>query len=83
MYEVDKNISLPVKKTRKGDKSKFLSTLCLGDSFVFTEESEGEISNWYSYAKVAKVKIAARKIDDKQYRIWVVEKDGVKLDETD
>tara|TARA_R100000995_G_scaffold39292_1_gene18188 strand:- start:2 stop:247 length:246 start_codon:yes stop_codon:yes gene_type:complete len=81
MYEVEKNILIPVKKTRNGDKSKFLSTLCLGDSFVFTEESEGEICNWYSYARVAKVKIATRKIDDNQYRIWVVEKDGVKLDE--
>ena len=85
MYEVEKNIPIPNNgMNRRKDKSKFLSSLDVGDSFVYTVVKSGDqIGNWYSFAKVAKVKIQTSKINPNQYRIWVVEKDGVKLDETD
>lgn len=49
----------------------------VGDSFVYTVVKSGDqIGNWYSFAKVAKVKIQTSKINPNQYRIWVVEKMG-------
>tara|TARA_R100001129_G_C5093594_1_gene182052 strand:+ start:114 stop:362 length:249 start_codon:yes stop_codon:yes gene_type:complete len=82
MYEVEKNIPITNPKDRTG-KTNFLRNLSVGDSFVISEnDKKTERTNWHVFAKRLGMKIVTRTLNnDQEIRIWVVEKDGVKLDE--
>jgi hypothetical protein len=82
MYEVEKNIPITNLKDRTG-KTNFLRNLSVGDSFVVSEnDKKTERTNWHVFAKRLGMKIVTRTLNnDEEIRIWVVEKDGVKLDE--
>jgi len=84
MYKVQKNIPIPGRRTQAGKKTNFIKRLDLGDSFVVpivVGESNPRVS-WYNIAKRLDIKIAARRIDNHKLRIWIIEKDGEKLDES-
>lgn len=83
MYKVHKNIPIPGRRTHSGKKSNFLRRLDLGDSFVvpvIAGRSNPRVS-WYNIAKKLGIKIAVRAVDEHKLRIWIIEKDGEKLDE--
>ena len=81
LYKVEKNIPLSNRRKSHG-KSNFLRSLSIGDSFKYRlKEGEKLGGNWYSLARSINMKLATRKIKKNVYRIWVIEKDGVKLNE--
>ncbi len=80
MYKVEKNIPIANQKDRFG-KTNFLRGLNVGDSFVVTENvKKTERSNWHMFAKRLGMKIVTRTTNEGEIRIWVVEKDGEKID---
>ena len=81
MYKVEKNVPVANNKGRNG-KTNFLRGLNVGDSFVISENvRETERSNWHVFAKRLGMKVVTRTSNEGEIRIWVVEKDGVKIDE--
>tara|TARA_A100000172_G_C2957315_1_gene81226 strand:+ start:61 stop:306 length:246 start_codon:yes stop_codon:yes gene_type:complete len=81
MYKVESNIPIKHKKGRDG-KTNFLRSLNVGESFVISKNDTNEsASNWYIIAKRLKMKIVTRTINNSEIRIWVVEKDGKKIDD--
>tara|TARA_R100001510_G_scaffold17665_1_gene15018 strand:- start:1148 stop:1417 length:270 start_codon:yes stop_codon:yes gene_type:complete len=82
LYKIEKNIPISTTRKRRNGKSNFLRSLSIGDSFKYRlKEGEKLGGNWYSLARNINMKLATRKIKENVYRIWVIEKDGVKLDE--
>ena len=47
---------------------------------VISGRSNPRVS-WYNIAKKLGIKIAVRAVDEHKLRIWIIEKDGEKLDE--
>ena len=82
LYKIDeKRIPIPSKRGNSG-KTDFLKSLSVGQSFVVTED-DGKVNNgnWNLLAKRANMTVTVRDIGNGQYRVWLVEKDGVKIDE--
>ena len=80
MYKVEKNIPIANQKDRTG-KTGFLLSLDVGDSFVISEnDKKNERNSWHVYAKRLGMKIVTRTTNEGEIRIWVVEKDGEKID---
>jgi len=81
MYKVEKSIPVANSKGRNG-KTNFLRSLNVGDSFVITKNiRKTERSNWHTFAKRVGMKIVTRTSNEGEIRIWVIEKDGEKIDE--
>ena len=81
MYKVEKNIPITHQKDRTG-KTNFLRNLSVGDSFVVSENhKKSERNNWHVFAKRLGIKIVTRTTNEGAIIIWIVEKDGEKLDE--
>jgi hypothetical protein len=95
LYKIDsKRIPIPPARRKNAGKSNFLKSLSLGESFVvFENDKKNNVGNWRLIAKRMNMKICSRKIDtvtnliegklvsQNKHRIWIIEKDGVKLDE--
>jgi len=83
LYKVDpKRIRIPFPNKRKKGKTNFLRSLSVGESFVINKNDGKEnLGNWNLLARRANMKICIRKIGDGKHRIWLTEKNGVKLDE--
>jgi len=82
LYKVEKNIPIPPARRKNAGKSTFFRSLSVGDSFVITENGKkNNLGNWHLLARRINMKICIRKIGDGKHRIWLIEKDGVKLDE--